>query len=93
MWSRTSRSHSPYLFGLNVDGLAPGQAVLGRQRLWLARDAPVGQLPAGDYFVQAVLNRYEAFHLADGRTLEAAAGQGRGPAVGEQARQPVLEAV
>ena len=69
---------SPYLFGLNVDGMAPGRAVV------LADDAfgwpapRLSEVPAGDYLVQAVLNRYEVFHLADGRVLKLPPDQGEG---------------
>jgi hypothetical protein len=68
----------PYLFGLNVDGLAPGASVVLDDRAfgWPARK--LAALPAGDYFVQAVLNRYEMFHLADGRNLKLAPDKGEG---------------
>ena len=84
--SREPRTHveaneplaSPYLFGLNVSGLAPdSDAVLGDNAFgWPA--AHLSALPTGDYFVQAVLNRYEAFHLADGRILNLPPDQGEG---------------
>ena len=35
-------------------------------------------LPVGDYLVQAVLNRYETYHLADGRVLKLPPDQGEG---------------
>jgi hypothetical protein len=62
---------SPYIFGLNVDGLAPGHAVVIDDGAfgWPAA-MRLSQLPAGEYFVQVVLNRYETFHLGDGRTLK-----------------------
>jgi len=69
---------SPYLFGSTVDGLAPGaEAVIDDRAFgWPAR--ALSQLPEGDYLVQAVLNRYETFHLADGRTLKLPPDQGEG---------------
>jgi hypothetical protein len=69
---------SPYIFGLTVGGLGAGVAVPmgGAEFGWPARR--VRDLPAGDYLVQAVLNRYETFHLADGRVLELAPDQGEG---------------
>jgi hypothetical protein len=84
--SREPRSHvaaeeplsSPHIFGLNVDAVAPGQlVVLGDQAFgWPAQR--LSALPAGDYLVQAVLNRYETFHLADGRVLKLPPDQGEG---------------
>ena len=69
---------SPYLFGSTVDGLAPGaEAVIDDQAFgWPAR--ALSQLPEGDYLVQAVLNRYETFRLADGRTLKLPPDKGEG---------------
>src|SRR5271169_5152274 len=61
---------SPYIFGLNVEALAPAQAAILNDNAfgWPARR--LAALPTGDYLVQAVLNRYETFHLADGRILK-----------------------
>src|SRR5271163_3501993 len=69
---------SPYIFGLNVDGLAPDHAAIlsGRAFGWPA--ARLSALPTGDYLVQAVLNRYETFHLADGRILKLPPDKGEG---------------
>lgn len=76
---------SPYLFGLNVDGLAAGaDALLNDNALgWPA--AHLSALPSGDYYVQAVLNRYETYHLADGRTLKLPPDKGEGQ---QWARKP-----
>jgi hypothetical protein len=69
---------SPYIFGVNVEGLKAGQAVVvGEEAFgWPARH--LSDIPAGDYYVQVVLNRYETFHLADGRTLKLPPDQGEG---------------
>lgn len=85
-FSREPRTHvapneplaSPYLFGLTVDGLAPGaKAVLDDTAFgWPATH--LSAIPAGDYFVQAVLNRYEEFHMADGRTMKLPPDKGEG---------------
>jgi hypothetical protein len=65
-------------FGLDVDGLAPNQtAVVDATVLgWPLRS--ISELPAGDYRVQAVLNRYETFHRADGHTVKLAPDHGEG---------------
>ena len=69
---------SPYLFGMNVDGLAPGKAAVVDDQAFGWPAAHLSALPAGEYFVQAVLNRYETFHLADGRTLKLPPDMGEG---------------
>jgi hypothetical protein len=85
-FSREPRSHvdadeplaSPYVFGLNVEALAAGHPVVFDDSAFGWPAAKLSKLPAGDYFVQAVLNRYETFHLADGRVLKLAPDQGEG---------------
>jgi len=69
---------SPYLFGVNVEALRADQAVVVDEAAfgWPARR--LSQLPDGNYFVQAVLNRYETYHLADGRVLKLPPDQGEG---------------
>jgi hypothetical protein len=50
-----------------------------RRRLRLRLSHPQPQrVPAGDYFVQAVLNKYETFHRADGKTVKLHMDQGEG---------------
>ena len=69
---------SPYMFGINVAGLAPGQAAVVDDHAFGWPAARLADLPAGDYYVQAVLNRYDTFHLADGRTLQLPPDRGEG---------------
>lgn len=69
---------SPYLFGLTVDGLAPGKAALLDDGAFGWPAAHLSSVPSGDYFVQAVLNRYDTYHLADGRTLKLPPDRGEG---------------
>src|SRR5271170_5503013 len=69
---------SPYIFGLNVEGLAPAHAVVLDDHAFGWPAAHLSSLPPGDYFVQAVLNRYETFHLGDGRVLKLPPDQGEG---------------
>jgi hypothetical protein len=68
----------PYLFGLNVEALAPGSIAVLNDTAFGWPAAHLSAVPSGDYFVQAVLNRYETFHLADGRTLKLPPDQGEG---------------
>ncbi len=57
------------VFGVDVDDLGPrGRAVLGADTFGY----PVrrlGDLPAGEYYVQAVLHRYDTFARGDGHTV------------------------
>ena len=69
---------TPYIFGQNVDGLKPGSTVKldGRAYGWPIKQ--LGKLPAGEYTVQAVLNRYETFHRSDGAVVSLPPEMGEG---------------
>src|ERR1700683_153964 len=55
------------IFGADVDG---GRSVtIDGSTLGYPRES-FDQLPAGEYYVQAVLNVYETFHRSDGRTVK-----------------------
>ncbi len=66
------------IFGVNVDGLNPGDdthidaGVLGYPL------KSIGEIPAGEYWVQGLLNRYETFHRADGHVVKLPPDKGEG---------------
>ncbi len=65
-------------FGVDVDALAPGAAaVVDETTLGYPRDS-LKDIPAGDYYVQGVLNIYETFHLANGHTVKLPPDKGEG---------------
>jgi hypothetical protein len=71
-------AQSQQVFGVDVDALAPdAPAVIDTTTLGYPA-ASLNDTPAGDYWVQAVLNIYETFHLANGRTLQLAPDKGEG---------------
>jgi len=66
------------VFGADADGLRPGEQV------FIDGDSlgyPLGSLsevPTGEYWVQALLHRYETFHRADGHTVKLPMDRGEG---------------
>jgi putative esterase len=69
---------SQQAFGVDVDSLAPGApAVIDASTLGYPA-LSLNDVPAGDYWVQAVLNIYETFHLGNGRTLKLPPDKGEG---------------
>ena len=67
---------TPYVFGQTVSGAAPGTKVqLTATYGW---PVPLAALPAGDYTVQAVLNRYETFRRGDGSVVTLPPDMGEG---------------
>ena len=75
---KEEEAESAQFFGLDVDGLAPGApAVIDGSSLGYPA-VSLDQLPAGDYYVQAVLNIYETFHRSDGHTVKLPPDMGEG---------------
>jgi hypothetical protein len=66
------------VFGVDVDGLQPGQAAIVDEHAFGYPVRSLAELKPGDYYVQAVLHRYETFHRADGRTVKLPMDRGEG---------------
>jgi len=66
------------VFGLDVDQLEPGKAVTIDDAAFGYPVRYLHDVPAGEYFVQAVLNRYETFQRSDGHTVKLHMDQGEG---------------
>src|SRR5271156_5944393 len=69
---------SQMVFGMTVDNLAPGSAVTISSQADGYPIRSLDQVPAGDYYVQAVLNIYQTFHRANGTTVKLAPDRGEG---------------
>jgi hypothetical protein len=65
-------------FGIDVEGLEPGEVAVVDDSADAYPVARLSDIPAGDYWVQGLLNRYETFHRADGFTLKLPPDQGEG---------------
>ncbi|HXJ05893.1 MAG TPA: hypothetical protein VNH65_12395 [Candidatus Acidoferrum sp.] len=69
---------SQQIFGVDVDSLTPGQnAIIADDALGYPT-ANFRDIPAGDYWVQAVLNKYTTFHRSDGHTVKLPMDEGEG---------------
>lgn len=69
---------SAQVFGMNVEGWTAGQAHLfrGDEPGYPVRS--LRELPAGEYYVQALLHRYETFHRKDGHIVKLPMDRGEG---------------
>lgn len=65
-------------FGVDVNALKPGAPIVIDAHTFGYPRRSLANLDAGDYYVQAVFNVYEQFHLADGRTLWLPPDKGEG---------------
>jgi hypothetical protein len=65
-------------FGVDVSELAPGTPIVVDAKTFGYPRHSLTDLNPGDYYVQAVFNVYEQFHLADGRNLWLPPDKGEG---------------
>ena len=66
------------IFGIDVEGLRPGEpAIVDRFVLGYPRGS-LDQIEPGDYWVQALLHRYETFRRSDGHVVKLPMDRGEG---------------
>ncbi len=71
-------ANTQLIFGINIDDLKPGeQAFMDASVLGYPLQS-ISKIPAGEYFVQALLHKYETFHLADGHVVKLPMDRGEG---------------
>ena len=66
------------VFGVDVDGLKPEQAVTVDATAWGYPIRSLRDVPPGEYYMQALLQKYETFHRSDGKTIKLPMDQGEG---------------
>ena len=66
------------IFGIDVDGMKPGEEKFFDAALLGYPLASLAELPAGTYTVQALLHKYETFHRADGHVVKLPMDRGEG---------------
>ncbi len=70
--------HQVPIYGVNVSQLRPGQPVIMDASTLGYPLRSLTELPAGEYYVQALVNIYTEFHRADGHTIWAHMDQWEG---------------
>ncbi len=66
------------IYGVDVEGLEAGEEVRIDADTFGYPFESLSDLPAGDYLVQAVLHKYETFHLSTGHTVKLPMDRGEG---------------
>jgi hypothetical protein len=66
------------IFGINVDGLKPGEGAIVDQKVLGFPRKTLLEIPRGEYWVQALLHKYETFRRADGHTVKLPMDRGEG---------------
>ena len=66
------------IFGIDVDGLKPGESAIFDSGVFGYPLKSLSEIPPGEYFVQALLHKYETFHRADGHIVKLPMDRGEG---------------
>lgn len=66
------------IFGIDVEGMKPGQEIVIDANAFGFPIRSIKNIPAGEYYVQALINRYETFQLKTGHTVKLPPDQGEG---------------
>lgn len=66
------------IFGIDVNGLKPGQEAVIDGTVFGYPLKSIAAIPPGEYWVQALLHRYETFHRSDGHTVKIPMDRGEG---------------
>jgi len=75
---REPRFQNAVMFGIDVEELGPGKPGVVDGRVFGFPAETLAELPPGDYYVQALFNRYETFHRADGHVVKLPPDKGEG---------------
>lgn len=66
------------VFGVDVEGMKPGDEIAIDVSAFGYPLRNLKDIPAGEYYVQGLINRYETFHLKTGHTVKLPPDQGEG---------------
>jgi hypothetical protein len=66
------------VFGVDVEAMKPGQKVLFDRSIFGYPLRSMAEIPAGEYFVQALLHKYETFKRRDGNVVKLPMDRGEG---------------
>jgi len=71
-------AESQQAFGFDVDKLAPDAPAVVDAKTFGYPTRSLADIPAGDYYVQGLINIYETFHLSTGNTVKLPPEKGEG---------------
>jgi hypothetical protein len=69
---------SQIAYGIDVEGLEPGEKAIFDETVFGYPVKSIAEIPAGEYWVQGLLHRYETFHRSDGHTVKLPMDRGEG---------------
>ncbi|TKD49980.1 hypothetical protein [Sphingomonas baiyangensis] len=66
------------VLGINIDGLKRGESVTIDSKVLGFPSESLSGVPKGEYFVQAVLHKYDTYNLSNGKVVKLPAARGAG---------------
>lgn len=69
---------SQLMFGIDVNDWKPNQSIIIDDKAFGYPIRSISQIPAGEYFAQVLLHKYETFHKADGHVVKLPMDRGEG---------------
>lgn len=66
------------VFGIDVNGMKPGDEIIVDEKAYGYPISNLGNIPSGEYYVQALINRYETYNLKTGHTVKLPPDMGEG---------------
>ncbi|MEQ9592309.1 MAG: hypothetical protein RLN86_06900, partial [Cyclobacteriaceae bacterium] len=66
------------VFGMDVEGMQPDQSIEMGEGVFGFPFKKLSDIPAGEYYVQALVNRYETFNLSTGQAVKLPPDKGEG---------------
>ena len=73
-----NQNNPQQVFGIDVNGLEPGEKVKFQSGIFGFPLADMSQIEDGEYYIQALLHRYEKFERSDGHTVQLPMDRGEG---------------
>jgi hypothetical protein len=71
-------ANTQLIYGINVDKIKSGEKAIIDASVFGYPLKSIGEIPVGYYWIQGLLNKYETFHLSDGRVLSLPPDKGEG---------------
>jgi hypothetical protein len=71
-------TNAPQVFGVDIEGMEPGTDAVIDANVFGFPHTSLAEVPPGDYYVQAVLHKYETFNLSNGKTVKLPMDRGEG---------------
>lgn len=77
-WQVNDAAGTQLVFGIDVDSWQPGQSQLVDMHAFGYPLERLKDVPAGDYYIQVLLHKYETFHRKDGHVVKLPMDRGEG---------------